>query len=372
VAINAWLVLALASGIRGRELQPLLDRFGDANAIVNAPASALRSAGLAERSVREITNPDSHKLSLCIDWLSAANHHAVTWIDPHYPALLSEIRDPPLLLFVSGNPDILSLPQFAIVGSRNATPGGRETARQFADHLSQAGFCITSGLALGIDAAAHRGALDAGNPTVAVFGTGLDQVYPKTHEGLARKIEISGALVSEFPPDSPVRRAQFPQRNRIISGMAVGTLVVEAGLRSGALITARLAGEQGREVFAIPGSIHNPMSKGCHQLIRSGAKLVEASSDIMEELPGILGSLTEPIEQNIGIEPGADESEIAPEYQRLLDLMAWDPVTVDVLVERSGLTADVVSSMILILELEGRIDSLTGGRYLQREEGRSK
>jgi DNA processing protein len=372
VSIDAWLVLALASGVRGPVLRTLLDRFGDAKSIVAASPRDLRSAGLTERSVRDITHPDSHKLGLCEHWLSAPNHHAVTWVDSLYPILLTEIRDPPPLLFVRGNPETLNLPQFAIVGSRNATPGGRETARQFAHHLSQGGFCITSGLALGIDAAAHRGALDAGNSTIAVFGTGLDEVYPHRHEALAHEIETSGALVAEFPPESPARRAQFPQRNRIISGMTVGTLVVEAGLRSGALITARLAGEQGREVFAIPGSIHNPMAKGCHRLIRSGAKLVETSSDIMEELPGILGSLVPAVEQNTAPAPDADRTEIDPEYQRLLTLMGWDPVTVDSLVKRSGLTAEEVSSMILILELDGRIDSLTGGRYLQREEGRSK
>jgi DNA processing protein len=372
VTIEAWLVLALASGVRGPALRILLDRFGDAETIAKAPASQLRSAGLTERSIRDITNPNAQKLELCEDWLSSPNHHAVTWLDRRYPTLLKEIHDAPSLLFVSGSPDTLSLPQFAIVGSRNATPGGRDTARQFAQHLGRAGFCITSGLALGIDAAAHHGALETGNRTIAVFGTGLDEVYPKSHNSLARAIESDGALVSEFPPQSPVRRAQFPQRNRIISGMAVGTLVVEAGLRSGALITARLAGEQGREVFAIPGSIHNPMAKGCHRLIRSGAKLVEASSDIMEELPGILGTMAAAVEQNTAIEPDPGGTRIDPEYQRLLGLMGWDPVTPDALVKRSGLTAEVVSSMILILELEGRIDSLTGGRYLQREEGRSK
>jgi DNA processing protein len=372
VSIDAWLVLALASGVRSRALRALLDQFGDAKSIVTASSKDLRLAGLNERSVHAIANPDLPTLDLCKDWLSAPDHHAVTWADSRYPVLLSQIPDPPPLLFVWGDAETLGLPQFAIVGSRNATPGGRETARQFARHLSQGGFCITSGLALGIDAAAHRGALDTDNSTIAVFGTGLDEVYPKNHETLARDIAIKGALVSEFPPGTPVRRAQFPQRNRIISGMSVGTLVVEAGLRSGALITARLAGEQGREVFAVPGSIHNPLSKGCHQLIRSGAKLVERSDDIIEELPGILGGLAQPVQQNMALEPGSDPTAIDPEYQRLLTVMGWDPVTVDTLVNRSGLTAEEVSSMILILELEGRIDSLTGGRYLQREEGRSK
>jgi len=227
-------------------------------------------------------------------------------------------------------------------------------------------------MALGIDAAAHRGALESSGATVAVFGTGPDEIYPKQHERLADEIAATGVLVSEFPPGSPVRRQQFPQRNRIISGMAVGTLVVEAGLRSGALITARLAGEQGREVFAIPGSIHNPTARGCHQLIRSGAKLVETANDIIEELPGILAGLTQPVQQNTAPDAAIRESGIDADYQRLLASMGWDPVTIDALVKRSGLTAEEVSSMILILELDGRIDSLTDGRYLQREEGRSK
>jgi DNA processing protein len=304
-------------------------------------------------------------------WLNSSDQHYVVALpDERYPALLREIPDPPRQLFIRGNPEVLSLPQLAIVGSRNATPGGRETARQFSRYLARNGFCIASGLALGIDAAAHQGALDVDQSTVAIFGTGPDTVYPQRHAELAESIAEKGALVSEFPPGSPPRREQFPQRNRIISGISVGTLVVEAGLRSGALITARCATEQGREVFAIPGSIHNPTARGCHRLIRAGAKLVETAADIVEELPGILAGLTESIEQNMGVETKNSGTTSDPDYQRLLMLMGWDPVTADTLVNRSGLTADEVSSMLLILELEGRIEPLTGGRYLQREENR--
>jgi len=372
VSVNAWLILAQTRTVRGDSLKALLDRFETAENIVGASTADLHSAGLTKATIRDLKNPDERKLELCHRWASADDHHAVPWTDGHYPVLLRELSDAPPLLFVRGNIDALSLPQFAIVGSRNCTAGGRDTARRFASHLSRSGFCITSGLALGIDAAAHQGALDTGQHTVAVLGTGPDQVYPQRHDAMANEITVNGALVSEFPPGSPPRREQFPQRNRLISGLAVGTLVVEASLRSGALITAGFAAEQGREVFAIPGSIHNPTARGCHRLIRLGAKLVESADDIIEELPGILAGLTMADEQSQGIiekpvSPGFDA-----DYQHLLEFMGWDPVTVDTLVSRSGLTAEEVSSMLLILELDGHIEPLAGGRYLQREEGRSK
>jgi DNA processing protein len=303
-------------------------------------------------------------------WLSGDDHHVVTASAPTYPALLAEIRNAPARLFVRGNPDVLSLPQLAIVGSRNATPGGCETATRFAAHLGGAGFCITSGLAVGIDAAAHRGALAAGAKTIAICATGPDEVYPARHARLADDIVAAGgAIVTEFPPGTPPRREQFPQRNRLISGMSVGTLVIEASLRSGALITARFASEQGREVFAVPGSIHSPTARGCHRLIRNGAKLVESSQDIIEELPGMLAGISEGITQADATPVTVAARDRDPEYERLLELMGWDPATVDILVNRSGLTADEVSSMLLILELEGSVEPLAGGFYIQREEG---
>jgi DNA processing protein len=303
-------------------------------------------------------------------WLAEDGHHVVTASDANYPALLAETRNAPDRLFVRGDPDVLSLPQLAIVGSRNATPGGCETATRFAAHLGGAGFCITSGLAVGIDAAAHRGALAAGAKTIAVCATGPDEVYPARHAGLADDIVAAGgAVVTEFPPGTPPRRQQFPQRNRLISGMSVGTLVIEASLRSGALITARFATEQGREVFAVPGSIHSPTARGCHGLIRNGAKLVETSQDIIEELPGMLAGLSENITQADTAPALVASRDSDPEYERLRKLMGWDPATVDMLVNRSGLTADEVSSMLLILELEGSVEPLVGGFYIQREEG---
>lgn len=288
--------------------------------------------------------------------------------DPRYPQLLREINQPPALLHVLGNVDSLQLPQLAIVGSRHATPGGAETAHQFAAWLAARGFCITSGLAEGIDAAAHRGALSVGGKTIAVCGTGLDTVYPRMHAALAREIVRSGgALVSEFAAGTTVHPSNFPRRNRLISGLSVGTLVVEASLRSGALITARHAMEQGREVFAIPGSIHSPVARGCHRLIRNGAKLVETAEDIVEELRGQLAGLALDASAIAPESRIADAAEITADpqsgYAQLLDAMGWDPVDADHLVERCGLTIGEVSSMLLLLEMQGSVQSLSGGRY---------
>ncbi len=287
--------------------------------------------------------------------------------DAAYPALLREIPRPPPQLFIRGAVAALSLPQLAIVGSRNATPAGAETARDFASHLAARGFCITSGLAEGIDAAAHRGALAVRGRTIAVCGTGPDIVYPRHHEGLAAEIiATGGAIVSEFAPGTAVHRGNFPRRNRLISGLAVGTLVVEAGVRSGALITARHALEQGRDVFAIPGSIHNPVARGCHRLIRNGAKLVETAADIVEELASLLAALgLEDPPERLGSAAEATEgpAETDAEYAGLLAAMAWDPVDADTLVARSGLTIGDVSSMLLLLELQGSVRALSSGRY---------
>jgi DNA processing protein len=372
VSRNAWLILTLASAVRGRHVARLLDNFNSIDDLVSASPAELTTAGFNETIAAGISHPDEKQLELCHRWLAGADRHIVNIFEDEYPPLLREIADPPVLLFVQGNAGVLTLPQFAIVGSRNATAGGCETATRFAAHLSANGFCITSGLATGIDAAAHRGALHENRPTVAVFATGLDQVYPARHANLAMAIAANGALVSEFPPGTPPRREQFPKRNRIISGMSVGTLVVEAGLRSGALITAKTAADQGREVFAIPGSIHSPTARGCHQLIRSGAKLVETAGDIIEELPGLLGEMSQSVKQNKQARDAPPRPESDPDYQRLLELMGWDPTSVDTLVKRSGLTPEEVSSMLLILELDGRVEPLAGGTYTQREEGSVK
>ena len=278
-----------------------------------------------------------------------------------FPELLQRIPDPPTLLYVLGNVEALHMPALSIVGSRNPTRGGRENAYEFARHLGRSGFCIVSGLAQGIDTAAHEGALDAGAMTVAFLGHGIDRVYPEANRDLAQRISQNGVLVSEYPPGSPPRREHFPQRNRLISGLGLGTLVVEAARRSGSLITARLAGDQGREVFSIPGSIHNPLSRGCHQLIKQGAKLVESADDIVSELGALAGHLMQ--NEAVSKKGSSETIQHDADYEILLNSLSFDPATADELAENSGLTIDQVSSMLLILELEGEIEAQTGGRY---------
>lgn len=282
--------------------------------------------------------------------------------DPAYPSLLKQISDPPIALFLRGNASLLGNPQLAIVGSRNPSTEGRRNAEEFAAYLARCGLTITSGMALGIDAAGHRGALKAGGTTIAILGTGLDKVYPPSHRELCEEIAVKGLVVSEFPPGTPPLPHNFPRRNRLISGLSVGVLVVEAAQSSGSLITARLASEQGREVFAIPGSIHNPLARGCHRLIREGAKLVESAGDILEELAPLLK--LEPmrvLEQNQTRTTATAAED--PEYRLLLNSMDYAPTSVDALVERTGLTPDVVSSMLLMLELQGQVEAAPGGHY---------
>ena len=295
------------------------------------------------------------------EWLQEDNHHRIRPDEDAWPSFFAVLANAPDSLYIDGNPDLLHLPALAIVGSRNPTDRGERNAFEFARHLGAAGFCIVSGLAQGIDAAAHRGALAAGAPTIAFLGHGVDRVYPAVNHDLARQIAANGALVSEFPLGTHPHRSLFPQRNRLISGISLGTLVVEAARRSGSLITARLAAEQGREVFAIPGSIHNPLSRGCHQLIRQGAKLVETADDIVAELAPLVGHMLQ-----LSVESAESPNELAEldaGHNELLHLLGHDPTSPDELAERSGLTIDQVSSMLLILELEGKIEKLSGGRY---------
>jgi DNA processing protein len=295
------------------------------------------------------------------EWLQNPLHHLVAPGDEDYPELLGQIPGPPQELYINGDPGVLQMPAIAIVGSRNPTRGGARNAFEFARHLGRSGFCIVSGLAEGIDTAAHRGALEAGAPTVAFLGHGIDRVYPAANRDLAHEIVRKGALVSEFPLGTHPHKSLFPQRNRLISGMSLGTLVVEAARRSGSLITARLAGEQGREVFALPGSIHNPMSRGCHRLIRQGAKLVETADDIIAELIPLASHMLQNTLESTANEPAAKTSN--DEYLQLRKFLSHDPAGVDELAANSGLTIDQVSSMLLILELEGEVESLSGGRY---------
>lgn len=320
-----------------------------------------------------LRQPDEARLAADLAWLAEPNHQLLCCTEADFPPQLESIPQPPAALFVSGDASLLLRPQVAIVGARSASTSGKSTARGFARHLAQAGFVITSGLADGIDGAAHEAALEAGLPTVAVIGTGPDLVYPRKHRELSARVEAHGALVSEFPLGMAARADHFPRRNRIIAGLSLGTLVVEAGLQSGSLITARLAGEQGREVFAVPGSIHNPLARGCHRLIREGVRLVESAQEIVETLVPAARALGAELAGRLERLPeadGAGRNQPAtggwrddPEYQRLLKVLGHDPAALDELVERTGQSAAVLSSMLLMLELEGCVEGLPGGRY---------
>jgi DNA processing protein len=328
--------------------------------VLNRPSEArLAACGLGARSLARLMLQDDALLLADLEWLDRSGATLLASIDAGYPALLRESPDPPAVLYVLGDPRSLCEPQIAMVGSRNPTAGGRDTAQRFAAWFARAGLSVTSGLALGIDTSCHLGALEAGGLTVAVLGCGLDIIYPAQNEALARRIRKSGALVSEFPPGTPPLAAHFPQRNRIIAGLAAGTVVVEAASASGSLITARLAGVAGREVFALPGSIHNPLARGCHELIRQGAKLVERPEDVLVELRISLSSqvLTSSHTQ-AGDGPALDK-----EYKILLDALAFEPASVDTLIERTGMNSESIVSMLLVLELDGHVAPYPGGRY---------
>ena len=357
---RAWLILANAH-VRTHEFDSLAAQFGSADEIVRQSIAALRSCGLAEDKAAAISSPDEPQMARELEWLNGHNHSIVAWKSDLYPELLSQIPGPPLLLYVRGDPECLHLPALAIVGSRNPTQGGLRNAFAFSEHLARGGFSIFSGLAEGIDTAAHRGALAASRTSVAFLGHGIDRVYPAANRELADELAGSGALVSEYPLGTSPERRNFPERNRLICGTSLGTLVIEAARRSGSLITARLASEQGREVFALPGSIHNPLARGCHQLIREGAKLVETVDDIMAELAPLTAHFVQNSTAACITKP--PEEELDPEYVELGRCLGHDPITADELAALSGLTIDRVSSMLLILELRGEVESLSGGRY---------
>jgi len=359
-ANRAWLTLANAY-VRVPEYLALADRFDDALGITRQPASKLQDAGLSASKSKAITEPDYRRIDHELAWLDDAHHHIVSCHADACPDLLRQIPAPPLLLYVHGDPGILHLPALAIVGSRNPTQAGTRSAFEFAYHLGSNGFSIVSGLAQGIDTAAHRGAIRASASTVAFLGHGIDRIYPAGNRDLAHEIVENGALVSEYPLGTHPDKRHFPERNRLISGMCLGTLVVEAARRSGSLITARLAAEQGREVFALPGSIHNPLARGCHVLIRQGAKLVETADDIVAELAPLTGRVL----QNTVKSRQNDANNERPddEYSALRAFLGHDPISADEIADLSGLTIDQVSSMLLILELHGEVESLSGGRY---------
>ena len=352
-----WLHLQRLTG--GARLRQLLEAFGDPAAVYAAHRADLLPHFDGDQTPVDalLAGPDPATFATELAWLEEPDNHLLTHADLAYPPLLREITDAPLLLYVRGALAALAAPQLAVVGSRNPSRGGCDNARAFSEHLVRAGLGITSGLALGIDACAHEAALAAGGTTIAVAGTGLDRVYPAAHRELAHRIAVHGALISEFPLGTPPRRENFPRRNRLISGLALGVLVVEAAQQSGSLITARLAADQGREVFAIPGSIHSPLARGCHVLIRQGAKLVETAQDILEELGALARFAAAPV--TAVMQPMAASN---PGEAQLLELMGYDPVEIDTLVTQSGLTAGTVSSMLLAMELRGLVEVRPGGK----------
>jgi DNA processing protein len=360
--VRAWLALLRAPGLGGSGIRDLLARYGTASA---AAAGATRDRAVAEGARTWLAAPDAAALAADMAWLDAPDHHLLVCSGEDYPSLMRDVPGAPAALFVSGDPSSLWSPQIAIVGSRNATSGGLANAHAFAKAFAQAGNVVTSGLAEGIDGAAHEGALEGAGHTIAVLGTGIDLVYPRRHKQLAERIARHGALVSEFPPGTPGKPEHFPRRNRIIAGLSLGTLVIEASLNSGSLITARLAAEQGREVFALPGSIHSPLARGCHRLIRDGAKLVETAEEVLEELVGVSGLLAEGLRRRLDGETqpapavGRDGD---PDYSRLLTALAGRSCALDELVVHTGLPTAAVSSMLLVLELDGAVVA-ENGRY---------
>jgi DNA processing protein len=352
-SLKAWLTLSLIHGLGGEGARHLLREFKSPEAILAASHNALCTFVKPEIATIIGKGVPDELLNPALAWLEEDNNHIVTLGDADYPQSLLNISDPPLLLYIKGRLDLLNMPALAIVGSRHATPQGISNAEQFAKSLSDAGLCIISGMAHGIDAAAHHGALGGSSASIAVVGTGLDKVYPSANRDLAHLLARQGTLISEFALGTPPVAGNFPRRNRIISGMSIGCLVVEASLQSGSLITARLAMEQGRDVFAIPGSIHTPQSRGCHRLIKQGAKLVESAQDILDELPGTVRASV----------PATGPSPLPGEEHNLLALIGNDPVSMDTICARSGLTVSQLSAMLLTYELEGRLATLPGGLF---------
>jgi DNA processing protein len=355
--LRYWLALVRAPELGSKRLRFLLAQPGAPASLFAEPVGVLRTLGLGEGIIAYLRDPDWKSVDRDLAWLDRAGQSCLTLEDPGYPPLLREIPTPPPVLFVMGDPAALSLRQIALVGSRNPTPLGESIAFDLSSALTSAGLAVTSGLAVGIDAAGHRGALAANGVTLAVVGTGLDQVYPRRHHALMEEIAASGAVVSEFPFETPPKAANFPRRNRIIGGLGLGTLVVEATLRSGSLITARLASEFGREVFAVPGSIRNPLARGCHALLKQGAKLVETVADVLEELTGFEAAW-------VVSPPHADPDDALDACSsRLLKYVAHEPTSVDTLVTATGYSAEQVASLLVLLELNGYVASTAAGCY---------
>lgn len=353
---DAWLALDLIPGLGGEGVRALLKAFGGPREVLDQTIASLSRVVAPKIAEAIACGAPPEKLAAALKWLESPGNHLVTLADEDYPAALLQISDPPPILFAKGRRELLGTHAIAVVGSRNATPQGLENAAAFSRTLSDAGLTIVSGMALGIDAAAHRGGLAGQASSIAVVGTGLDLIYPAKNKALAHELADKGVIISEFSLGTPALATNFPRRNRIISGLALGTLVVEAALASGSLITARLAAEQGREVFAIPGSIHSPFSKGCHSLIKQGAKLVESAQDVLEELG--LSKLTD----QAASRASAKRSNKIPEDALLLAL-GFDPVGFDALAERTGLAPEALTAKLAEWEIAGAIAALPGGKY---------
>lgn len=347
--LDSWLRLALAPGVGNTSLIRLLTAFGSPEAVLASGRTALSAHLSSAQCDALLGEPEAALLQATLAWLDQPGNSLLTLADVDYPKSLLEIGDPPAVLYCKGRRSLLDQPGLGVVGSRNATPQGVRDAEAFAHALSDAGFTIISGLALGIDAAAHRGGLAGAGSSIAIIGTGLDRIYPARNKALAHQLAESGLVISEFALGTPPLPGHFPRRNRLISGLSRGVLVVEAAPDSGSLITARVATEQGREVFAIPGSIHSPLARGCHALIKQGAKLVESAADILDELAW---------PQRL-VPPAWPEQAADP----VLDALDGAPATLDALAQRTGLTLDALSAKLLALELEGQIASMPGGRY---------
>lgn len=361
--LAAWLRLSLARGLKPAVLRTLLDAFGLPEALLGQPFAAIAAAS-SEASARAVLAPPApgfdEQLAAVLAWREGPGNQVLTLGDPAYPPTLLTMPDPPTLLYIKGKLELLHARSIAVVGSRSATPQGVEDAGRFARALSDAGLAVVSGLALGIDAAAHRGALAGPGSTVAVIGTGADMVYPSANHQLAHQIAAAGVIVSEWPLGTPARSAHFPQRNRLIAGLSSGVLIVEAAMRSGSLITARLANEMGRDVFAIPGSIHAPLSRGCHRMIKQGAKLVETPEDVLEELGVEIPAVAPPLRAPSGI-----QTSLAPEAQHLLDALGHSPATLEILATRTEMGEARLQATLLQLELAGHLSVLPGGRFVR-------
>ncbi|MES1929819.1 SMF protein [Salinisphaera dokdonensis CL-ES53] len=368
-----WLRLACTPGVGATLGARLIERYGTPARILAAGDAAWRELGIPRAARDTLATPDNARVDEAERWLDRDDHHFITPEHPHYPAALGELVPPPSWLYALGDTELLTYPAIAIVGSRNPTTAGLEAAREFGAALAGAGLVVVSGLARGIDAAAHEGALSANGMTIAVCGTGLDRVYPAMHKDLAERIAASGLLLSEFGLGTQPARGNFPRRNRIIAGLCTATLVVEAARASGSLITARMASQAGRDVFALPGSIHNPLARGCHQLIRDGAKLVETTDHILEDIAGVLDGyrLIRSDSDDSGKNERDPRSSPAEDddHATLLAAIGHAPARVDELVARTGWSADAVSSTLLILELQGRVLAGPGGAYTRASGG---